>query len=449
MFRERGRFWVLLWSVLLIPLGSLSGAELDSPDQQAHLSLSTQSADTIGEPAESEVIEVPKPSPLAIQYYHTGNTLWLVSCALRLAIPILWLVSGAWSRWGEWAKKFGWLEKPVLVAGYFAGTWLLEFPFAYYAGFLRSHAYGLSRQGLPSWSSDQFKSLGFELILVIPVTLVVYVLLRWRPKTWYLVAAALCLPGTLALALIKPIWIDPAFNEFGRMKNQALEVRILELGERAGIKADRVYEVDMSQKTRAVNAYVTGLLGTKRIVLWDTLLERLDEDEVLSVMGHEMGHYVLNHVLLGVTMSCVLVGLGLFLVDRTSRMALNGLGGRWGLSQLSDLSSLPLLIAIGFIVNMILTPIGYTFSRSMEHEADRFTLELNQNNAVAARTFVALQRENLGYPRPNPWIHMLRSTHPSLGERIDFSNSYFPWKLGHPLRYGKTIKTPLPRIKPS
>ena len=76
MFRERGRFWVLLWSVLLIPLGSLSGAELDSPDQQAHLSLSTQSADTIGEPAESEVIEVPKPSPLAIQYYHTGNTLW-------------------------------------------------------------------------------------------------------------------------------------------------------------------------------------------------------------------------------------------------------------------------------------------------------------------------------------------------------------------------------------
>ena len=129
----------------------------------------------------------------------------------------------------------------------------------------------------------------------------------------------LSVPFLFAGMLVKPIWIDPLFNRFGPMKDPALEQKILALAGRAGIEGSRVFEVEKSVDTKAVNAYVTGVFATKRIVLWDTLLAKLDEKEVLHVMGHEMGHYVLGHVVRSIVLSAVLTLLGLFLVDRLGR----------------------------------------------------------------------------------------------------------------------------------
>ena len=385
-------------------------------------------------------VEVPPPTPEAVRYHHSGNLLWVLTRLVTLSVPAIWLFSGAWLGWCRFTQKTGNAQKLWLAAGYFLGSWLLELPLVFYAGFLRTHEYGLSKQTAASWLLDQLKGLGFEMILFIPVVLTVYQLIRRLPNAWWLVSAALCVPGLLALAFLKPIWIDPAFNEFGPMKDQALEARILDLAHRAGIEAERVYEVDMSTKTRTVNAYVTGLLGTKRIVLWDTLLDRLGEDEVLAVMGHEMGHFVLNHVRTGVLLSSILIGVGLLLTDRISRWLITRLPERWKIQRIDDLSSLPVLVGVGLLINMLLTPIGFAYSRHMEHEADRFTLELSQNPVAAAQAFVALQRENLGYPRPGWFVRLVRSTHPGLGERIDFCNSYRPWADGKPLKYADLIQ---------
>ena len=388
----------------------------------------------------TQSVEVPPPTPEAVRYHHTGNRLWVVGRVVTLAIPAAWLFTGAWAGWCRFTLRTGRARKPLLAAGYFLGSWLLELPLVYYAGFLRSHAYGLSTQTGSAWLLDQLKSLGFELLLFVPVVLIVYALMRRLPKFWWLVSAALCVPGLLALAFLKPIWIDPAFNQFGPMKDQVLESRILELANRAGIQTDRVYEVDMSTKTRTVNAYVTGLFGTQRIVLWDTLLQRLDQDEVLAVMGHEIGHYVLNHVRSGILLSSILVCLGLLLLDRATRWLVHRSCGRWGFDRPDDLASLPVLMGVGLLLSLVLSPVGYAYSRHMEHEADRFTLELNQNNGAAAQAFVALHRENLGFPRPGRFVRLVRSTHPSLGDRIDFCNTYHPWTEGKPLRYAHLIK---------
>src|SRR5205814_10435789 len=120
------------------------------------------------------------------------------------------------------------------------------------------------------------------------------------------------------MVFITPVWIDPLFNKFSPLKDKTLEAEIVALAERAGIKESRVYEVEKSADTKAVNAYVTGFMGTKRIVLWDTIIAKLDRRELSTVMGHEIGHYVLRHVSQGISLSSALTFLGRYLFYRVS-----------------------------------------------------------------------------------------------------------------------------------
>jgi Zn-dependent protease with chaperone function len=202
-----------------------------------------------------------------------------------------------------------------------------------------------------------------------------------------------------------------------------------------------VYEVDKSVDTKAVNAYVIGLLGTKRIVLWDTLLEKLPEKEVLFIMGHEMGHYVLGHVVQGILVASGLVVITLLFVHLASGPILRLFALRFGFNRLSDIASLPLVIFLVNFALLFVMPVGLAFSRHVEHEADRFGLEITKDNEAAAKSFVALQKENLGVPRPNWLYEIWRGSHPSLGDRIDFCNGYRPWDTGEPLRYGYLFRS--------
>ncbi len=239
--------------------------------------------------------------------------------------------------------------------------------------------------------------------------------------------AILSVPCLFTGMLIKPIWIDPLFNRFGPMRNAALEKKILDLAGHAGIEGSRVFEVEKSIDTKAVNAYVTGVFTTKRIVLWDTLLAKLDEKEVLQVMGHEMGHYVLGHVGRSIVLSSGLTLLGLLLVDRFGRFLVARYSARLGFERLSDVASVPLLLMLIEVAVFLLSPAALAYSRYQEHEADRFALELTRDNQSGARSFVKLLEENLSNPRPGPIFKFFRSSHPSIGERIDFCNSYHPW----------------------
>ncbi len=197
-----------------------------------------------------------------------------------------------------------------------------------------------------------------------------------------------------------------------------------------------MYEVQKSVDTEAVNAYVTGFGGSKRIVLWDTILRKLDERQLLFVMGYEMGHYVLRHVLLNLLMITGVIVAALYSVHRLSGWFISRWKHRFGFDRLDDIASYPLLGLIITLVSLVITPIPLAFSRWAEHEADRFGLELTRDNHHAATAFAKLQSENLGVPYHSTLYKLWHDSHPPLGERIDFANRYKPWAHGQPLKYG-------------
>ena len=195
---------------------------------------------------------------------------------------------------------------------------------------------------------------------------------------------------------------------------------------RAGIPESRIFEVQKSDETRLVNAYVTGIGGTKRIVLWDTLVDRLEPDEVVFVMGHEIGHFVLHHTLTVILATTLVMTLSLYVVHRSAGWLIARFHRRFGFDRLDDVASVPLLALVGSLVMLVATPPLLALSRWQEREADRYGLELTGDKVAAARTFVQLQTENLAVPRTGLIYRLWRGSHPDLADRIGFANTYQP-----------------------
>lgn len=382
---------------------------------------------------ESMPVAVPEPSPLAIRYRTTGQSLWLFSRFWDVAVLLAFLFSGASARLRDLARKVGrgwFLTVGVYVVLFTVLIYLADLPLRYYAGFVRQHAYGLSRQTFGKWFGDSLKALAVSAVGGFCVAWVPFLLIARAPRRWWLVTALLSVPFLASVTLIAPVWIDPLFNDFGPMKDKALEGKILALAERAGVSGGRVFEVNKSVDTSTANAYVSGLFGSKRIVLWDTLLGDFDEREVLVVMGHEMGHYVLNHIAWGIALSSLVTLTSLFWADRAGRRLIVRFRGRFGFDSLADVASTPLLLLLMAVSSAALAPAALAYSRYHEHEADRFALDLTHMNRSAARAFTDLQRENLGVPRPGLIETIWRSSHPSIADRIEFCNTYHPWGRG-------------------
>ncbi len=393
--------------------------------------------------SETGPVAVPVPSEKTMRYYNSGIAIWWVELLWGLGVPALLLFTGWSARIRTFAQRFGRRWFPT-VAIYFALftllTFLLDLPIAYFTGFVREHSYGLSNQTAAKWWSDAAKGLlvgiiGSALTLWIP-----YLLLRKSPRRWWLWTSLTAIPLLALLLVISPVWLDPLFNKFGPMKDRALEAKILALADRAGIEGSRVYEVDKSVDTEKVNAYVAGLGGTKRVVLWDTIIKKLNERELLFVMGHEMGHYVLNHTPMLIGLGFLLILIGLYSIHRLADRMIKRWGDRFGFHDLSDVASWPLILLLFSLVNFVLTPGAMAIARQIEHQADVYGLEITRDNHAAATAFVKLQAENLSNPRPGLLYKLWNSSHPTLGERIDFCNEYRPWEQGEPLRYGDLIK---------
>jgi len=384
-------------------------------------------------------VAVPEPSEKAMRYYRSGNVLWCVSLLWGWVVPVGLLATGFSAQMRNLAQRIGrrWFFVVAVYAILFVTlSFVLDLPLSYYSEFVRQHAYDLSNQTFAKWLGDSFKSLGVQIVGGVLLLWIPYWLLRRFPARWWLLCGIGSVPLMLVLQLIGPLYIAPLFNDFGPMKDKSLEADILSLAQRAGIEDSRVFEVDKSVDTKAVNAYVSGFLNTKRIVLWDTIIDKLDRDELLFVMGHEMGHYVLHHVLWFIGVSGLLTTAVLYLIHRVAGGLIARYRARFGFDELSDVASLPLIAALFSVAVFVFSPIPMGISRHYEHEADRFGLELTQNNRAAGTAFVKLQQENLGNPRPGILYEMWRSSHPTLGDRIDFTNAYRPWSQGKPLVYG-------------
>jgi Zn-dependent protease with chaperone function len=396
----------------------------------------------------SERVPVPEPDAKALAYYKSGNALWWVGQAVDAGFLLALLATGFSARMRRRAERIGggWLGTVAVYAVlYRVLDWLVMRPLAFYAGFVRPHAYGLSSQSFGKWLRDSSIDLAVSSLVGVVLAAGLYAWIRKAPRRWWLGATACLVPFLFLVFLIEPLWIAPLYNDFGPMKDPALETKILSLAERAGIEGSRVFEVNKSVDTKMVNAYVTGVFASKRIVLWDTLLARLDEPEVLAVMGHEMGHYALHHVLLGIAVYALLAGVGLYAIHRIAPWAIARWCGTMGFARLDDVASLPLLLLLLQLGSFVLMPGALAFSRWMEHEADRFALELTQDNHASASAFAKLQQSNLSNPRPGPLFVWWRATHPPLGERIDFANDYRPWQTGEPLRYADRFRASQPR----
>jgi STE24 endopeptidase len=387
-------------------------------------------------------VPVPEPSARAWSYYRSGNVLWGINTLWGFLVPALLLFTGASARMRTAAARLG-RSRFLTIALYFvlfsAVTFLLDLPLSYYAGYVREHAYGLSNQSLGKWLGNSLKQLAVGTVVGAALLWIPYLLLAKSPKRWWIYLGALTAPLLTLTLLLVPVWFDPLFNKFGPMHDKGLEAQILHLADRAGIEGSRVFEVDKSADTERVNAYVTGLGNTKRIVLWDTLLKKFSEREILFVVGHEMGHYVLGHVARLILLGTAMAFLCLFILHRSARGLLARYSGRFGFTELADVASLPLILLVAELVAFVATPGLLAFGRHTEHEADRFGLEITRDNQAAARAFVKLGSENLGIPRPGPLYKLWRSDHPPLGERIDFCNTYRPWEKGEPLEYGDRI----------
>jgi STE24 endopeptidase len=428
------RVAVITIAVLLLPGNGLAGARQGQGGAPAQPTVRAAT----GDHRSGERVPVPEPTDKARSYYRTGTILWVVDNVWGLLVPALFLFTGFSARIRTWAARLGrrWF---FTIALYFVAfsllTFLVSLPLAYYEGYVREHAYGLSNQTLGKWARDALIQLLVGTVVGVLFLWVPYLLLKRSPRRWWLYTGLAIIPFLVLMILVQPIWIDPLFNTFGPMKDKTTEAQILALADRAGIEGGRVYEVAKSEDTKALNAYVTGFGTTKRIVLWDTIIARLDREELLFVMGHEMGHYVLGHVWQLIGFFSLLVMATLYAIHLTAGWLIARYRDRIGFANLGDIASLPLVLLLFGVYGLVVTPAATGFSRHAEHEADRFGLEITRNNHAAATAFVKLQTDNLAVPRPNRLMVLFRENHPPLGDRIDFSNEYRPWESGAPLAY--------------
>jgi len=298
-------------------------------------------------------------------------------------------------------------------------TTAIEFPLSFYEGFVVPHQFDLTNQSFASWIGDFGKAIAVDLLIGSFLAALALLAIR-LVRHWWIVLWLGSIPFIILGVIITPLIIDPLFNKFEPLKDQRLRRDLLTEASRAGIEGSRVYQVDKSKQTKTMNAYVTGLGPSKRIVLWDTLLQKMDHDEILAVMGHEMGHYVMHHIWKGIAFGIVISFFGFFIAQKIYERGLP----RWGFTDRGDPAALPWLLLIGAVIGFLLSPVTNGFSRHIEHQADQFGLELTHLNEAMASSFVKFAEDSKQDPNPPRFIEWWRYSHPAAQRRIDFALSY-------------------------
>lgn len=283
--------------------------------------------------------------------------------------------------------------------------------------------YGISTQSFSGWMKDYFISFWIGYILTFLTLTVIYVLIR-QTKRWWLYAWLLSIPFTIFLMYIQPVWIDPLYHDFYELPDNALKQQILQMAEKAGVPAEDVFAVKMSEETNALNAYVNGIGDHLRIVLWDTTLKQLSHQEILFVMAHEIGHYVMNHLILSAAGSIVLSGVGLFLAAVLFRKMVFRYGEKWGVRSKSDLASIPALLLLFSLLSFVALPVENAVSRHYEHEADAFAIKMTENKKAAISAFQEMTVIGLSEVDPPALVKFFFYGHPTMLERLVFIQQY-------------------------
>jgi Zn-dependent protease with chaperone function len=263
--------------------------------------------------------------------------------------------------------------------------------------------------------------------------------MRRSPRRWWFYGWLGSLPILFFVVFLSPWLVDPLFFEFKPLApdHPELAAQIERVIVRAGedIPESRMYVMNASSKLNALNAYVTGLGASRRVVVWDTTIARLPTPELLAVFGHEMGHYVLGHVRAGVLFAAALLLGGLFAASHLFRWAVSRWGQVWGLRGMDDWASLPVLLLALSLLGFLVTPAANAYSRRIEHQADQYGLEVLRGivpdaPAAAARSLQIMGEEGLAEPSPSRAVVFWFYSHPPINDRIIFAHAYDPWSQG-------------------
>jgi STE24 endopeptidase len=352
-------------------------------------------------------------------YFEGGYWLILWGFLYGLGVAALLLgtrISARMRDLSERLVRFRPLQVFLYWLQYLLLTTVLSCPLTVYDGYFREHKYGLSNQTFGAWMTDLFKGLGVGALLGGIAVVAVYTIFRRCPRTWWVWGTAAALVFVVLGALIAPVFIAPLFNTYTELRNPGLRGPILSLARANGIPAEHVYVFDASRQTKRVSANVSGAFGTLRISLNDNLLNRVSPAGVKSVMGHEMGHYVLNHVYEAILWFALVFLLGFAFLRWGFDRAVARWGQRWGVRGIADPAGLPLLAALFSLYFFVMTPLNNTFIRVNEAEADIFGLNAAREPDGFAETSLLLGEYRKLHPGPiEEWIFF---DHPSGYNRI-------------------------------
>lgn len=385
---------------------------------------------------------IQKPTIKAIEYHRILVNKWLIGLAFGFIIPLAFLLSG----FSAGIRSLAFRRTSILFLVFFIYfliyeciNTILELPLDYYSTFTLKHIYGLSNQTFSKWVLDFLKNFIITTLIGSLFIYFVYRLIKRLPNSWWLWLGILMIPILAFVTFISPMYIDPLFNKYQKIQDVNLENKIYSELKRAGIENCNVYEVYKSVDTNEMNAYMTGILNSKRIVIWDTTIKKLTDRETLCVLAHEMGHYVMNHIWKGIILGGILSIFIFYIVNKAAIFVINN--SNFGFSKIYDIASLPLLIILLNLVLFIVTPAINSYSRYTELEADRFELELTKDNEAAVSSTIKLHQNSLILPSPGIIYKLWNCDHPTFEERVEFANSYKPWEKGEPLKYQKYIKS--------
>jgi STE24 endopeptidase len=429
----------------LLPLLSASGQSATSA--QASPSVQSTPAPASSGPVTAYTLP-PDKLKKSKALYILGGKLLVFSSVYSFVLLLAMLHFGIVAKYRDWAEKASskrFLQALTVVPLLLLTLDLLHLPFRIYGHHIGLQ-YGLSVQGWGPWLLDVLKGEALGLTLGILVLYVLVSIIRWSPKRWWFYFWLISIPFGIFLAFISPMVIDPMFNKFEPLeaKNPQLVQALEKVVQRGGlvIPKNRMYEMKASEKLTVLNAYVTGLGASKRVVIWDTTIQKLTTPETLSVFGHEMGHYVLHHVAYGLAMSFAGLLLALYVAYRICGWLLPRVRQRWHIRELGDWAALPMMLLLFGVLSFVAQPIAATISRQVEHNADIYGLEvthgLNPDSKQAAiHAFQVLGETSLEYPYPSRWVVFWFYDHPPTADRVRFAYEYDPWSKGEPPRYVK------------
>lgn len=367
----------------------------------------------------------PQRQEKAKEYARIDRRLMLVGLVIAGLYSLAWLLFG----WAESLRSFleNYLTHPwLLVAGFvaiFGGiNYLITLPLNYYSGFVLPHRFEMSNQSFKEWVVDEIKGILLGAALGGLILELIYLVLRAYPDIWWLWAAGLMLVFNVILANLAPVLLFPIFYDFEPLSEEYNDLvqRLTQLAEQAGTNVKGVFKFDMSRRTKAANAGLTGLGNTRRIILGDTLLDEFDNDEIETIIAHELGHHVHNDIPIGIAVESVVTLVGFYLA---------GLGLRWGVSLfglegVADIAAFPVFLLAMGAYGLVTMPLGNAFSRWRERRADTYALKATDKPDAFISAMTRLANQNLSEVDPEPWVEVLLHSHPALKKRIEMAESY-------------------------